>query len=158
MVWINPLVSIAASIAVAIVSIAAPADAGGGNRVILGSDPNLTDGATALSTGNYGEGIRLTKLGLDAPPERNNRSAAMSNLCAGLAGNKEYNLAIKHCSAALAIDDTNWQAYNNRALAHIGRGDLEAAQKDIDRGLQINPDSGQLRRVQRLVQAAAPRK
>ena len=58
MVRINPLVSIAASI----VSIAAPANAGGGNRVILGSDPNLTDGATALSTGNYGEGSRTAGL------------------------------------------------------------------------------------------------
>jgi tetratricopeptide (TPR) repeat protein len=143
---------------VSIACITTPTYAGDGNRVILGSDPNLADGATALATGNYDEGIRLTELGLKAPPERSSRSAAMSNLCAGYAGTQEYNLALTHCSAALEIDDRNWQAYNNRALAHLKLGDLEAAQQDVDRGLEINPKSGQLKRVQQLVRAASIRK
>ena len=138
--------------AVWIACITAPAYAGDDNRVRIGADPNLSDGATALSIGNYGEGIRLTELGLDAPPMRNNRSAAMSNLCAGFNGTQEYRRAIEHCSAALELDDSNWQAHNNRALAYFRLGNLEAAQKDIDRGLELNPESGKLKRVQKLIQ------
>lgn len=154
MVRISPLLSVAVWIA----CITAPAYPGEYNRVVLGSDPNLSDGATALSTGNYDEGIRLTKLGLKAPPARSNRSAAMSNLCAGFAGTQEFNLAVAHCNAALEIDDSNWQAYNNRAFAFFRLGDLAAAQKDIDRGLELNPDSGQLKSVQKLVREASIRK
>ena len=145
-------------VAIAIACITLPAFAGDDNRVRLGADPQLSDGATALSIGNYGEGIRLTELGLKAPPARSDRSAAMSNLCAGFAGTQQYDLALTHCSAALEINDSNWQAYNNRALAHFRLGDLEAAQRDIDRGLELNPKSGQLKRVQQLVQAAPTRK
>jgi Flp pilus assembly protein TadD len=82
----------------------------------------------------------------------------MSNLCAGFAGTQEYNLAVAHCNAALEIDDSNWQAYNNRAFAFLRLGDLAAAQKDIDRGLELNPDSGQLKSVQKLVREASIRK
>ena len=149
MVRITPLV------AVWIACITAPAYATDNHRVLLGSNPELSDGATALSIGNYSEGIRLTEIGLRAPPTRGDRSAAMSNLCAGFAGNQDFNRAITHCSAALEIDDSNWQAYNNRALANFGLGDLEAAQNDIDRGLALNPESRELRGVQQLVQAAA---
>ncbi len=145
-------------VAIGIACITLPAFAGDDNRVRLGADPQLSDGATALSIGNYGEGIRLTELGLKAPPARSDRSAAMSNLCAGFAGTQQYDLALTHCSAALEINDSNWQAYNNRALAHFRLGDLEAAQRDIDRGLELNPKSGQLKRVQQLVQAAPTRK
>ena len=152
MAWITPLVT------VCIACIAAPAFATDNNRVLLGSNPELSDGATALSIGNYSEGIRLTEIGLEAPPARSNRSAAMSNLCAGFAGTQEYHRALTHCSAALEIDDGNWQAYNNRALASFRLGDLEAAQKDIDRGLELNPESRELRGVQKLVWEASTRK
>jgi tetratricopeptide (TPR) repeat protein len=152
------MMRIARLIAISIVCITTPAFARDDNRIILGADPQLSDGATALSVGNYSEGIRLTELGLKGPPARDDRSAAMSNLCAGFAGTKEYDLALTHCSAALQIDERNWQAYNNRALTHVLLGHLEAAQQDIDRGLQINPESGQLRQVQKLVRAASTRK
>jgi tetratricopeptide (TPR) repeat protein len=82
----------------------------------------------------------------------------MSNLCAGFAGTREYDLALTHCSAAIQINDRNWQAYNNRALTHLRLGHLKAAQHDIDRGLEINPESGQLKRVQKLVRTASIRK
>ena len=152
------MVRITRLVAIAIACITAPAFAGDNSRVLLGADPQLADGATALSIGNYGEGIRLTERGLKAPPARDNRSGAMSNLCAGFAGTQDYDRALTHCSAALEIDDSNWQAYNNRALANFRLGDLEAAQKDIDRGLELNPESRELRGVQKLVWEASTRK
>jgi tetratricopeptide (TPR) repeat protein len=118
----------------------------------MGSNPHLSDGATALLYGNYSEGIRLTELGLEAPPGWTDRSAALSNLCAGLAGSAEYEKAIAHCTSAIKLDRDNWQAYNNRAIAHIGLGQIGKAQQDINRGFELNPDSSELFMVQQLVE------
>ena len=122
------------------------------NRTILGVNTQLADGATALAIGNYNEGIRLTRLGLRSPPKPNRRSAALSNLCAGFDGTAEYERALVHCTAALEIDARNWQAYNNRAVAYLGLGELEAAEVDISRAVALNPRSGKLRRSQRAVE------
>ena len=125
--------------------------AAGGSRIVLGTEPHLSKGAIALLFGNYDEGIRLTKLGLGAPPDWSDRSGALSNLCAGFAGAAAYDQAIKHCTSAIAINESNWQAYNNRAIAFIGLGLAEEAQEDINRGLELNPESTQLLKVQQLV-------
>jgi tetratricopeptide (TPR) repeat protein len=120
-------------------------------RTIFGVNAQLADGATALSVGNYDEGIRLTKLGLSGPPKPEQRSAALSNLCAGFDGNEQYERALAHCTAALEINNRNWQAYTNRAVAYLGMGELEAAEVDISRAVALNPKSKKLRRVQRAV-------
>lgn len=123
-----------------------------------GANTHLADGATALTLRNFEEGIRHTQQGLAKPAKHRDRSAALSNLCAGFDGQGEYEQALKHCNEALEIDDDNWQAYNNRALAYLGLGDLERAQQDIDRGLELNPDSTELVRVQQLVDQASKSK
>ncbi len=121
------------------------------DRTVLGVNSQLADGATALTIGNYDEGIRLTKLGLNRPPKLNQRSAALSNLCAGFDGAEQYEQALTHCTAALEINRRNWQAYNNRAVAFLGLGDLVAAHADISRAVALNPKSSSLRRVQQAV-------
>ena len=135
-----------------IVCISSPTLAAGNNSTtLLGTNPYLSDGATALQFGNYSEGVRLTRLGLKAPPQWSDRSAALSNLCAGFAGTAKYDEAIEHCTSAIEINDGNWQAYNNRAIAHVGLGNVKEAQQDVDRGLELNPESTELRSVQQLV-------
>ena len=121
------------------------------DSVVLGVSPQLADGATALTVGNYDEGIRLTKLGLNSPRKPSQRSAALSNLCAGFDGNEQFAKAIAHCTAALKINKRNWQAYNNRAVAHLGLGELEAADADITRAVALNPKSKKLQRMQQAV-------
>ena len=120
-------------------------------RTIFGVNSHLADGATALTIGNYDEGIRLTKLGLNGPPKPSQRSAALSNLCAGFDGTAQYERALVHCTAALKLDNRNWQAYSNRAVAHLGMGQLEAAEADITRAVALNPRSKKLRRAQQAV-------
>ncbi len=122
------------------------------DRTIFGANAQLADGATALTIGNYDEGIRLTRLGLSGPPKPSRRSAALSNLCAGFDGTAQYERALAHCTAALKIDRRNWQAYNNRAIAHLGLGQLEAAEADISRAVALNPKSKQLQRARQTVQ------
>jgi tetratricopeptide (TPR) repeat protein len=121
------------------------------DSVVLGVSSQLADGATALTVGNYDEGIRLTKIGLNSSRKPIQRSAALSNLCAGFDGNEQFAKAIAHCTAALEINKRNWHAYNNRAVAHLGLGQLEAADADITRAVALNPRSKKLQRMQRAV-------
>jgi Flp pilus assembly protein TadD len=121
------------------------------DSIVLGVNPQLADGATALTIGNYDEGIRLTQLGLNSPPKPRHRSAALSNLCAGFGATSQFERALAHCTAALEIDKRNWQAYNNRAVAYLGLGRLEAAEADITRAVVLNPRSEKLQRARRAV-------
>jgi tetratricopeptide (TPR) repeat protein len=141
-----------------IVCIGSPSFAAGETRTLLGTNPDLASGATALMFGRFDEGIRLTKLGLKAPPEFDDRSAALSNLCAGLAGTAKYKQAITYCTRAIEIRDDNWQAYNNRAIAYLGMGRITRAQNDVNQGLELNPESAQLQQVQHLVRINMPRR
>jgi Flp pilus assembly protein TadD len=60
-------------------------------------------------------------------------------------------LAIVHCTSALELNENNWQAYNNRGYAYYKLGDLEAARRDVGRGLKLRPNARELIRVERLV-------
>ena len=131
--------------------IAKPVQAWDQSVVNFGAEHDLADGAFALAFGNFDEGIRLTQKGLEAPPPYHDRSAALSNLCAGFVGNGEFQLAVVHCTSALDINEKNWQAYNNRGYAHFKLGDFEAAESDINRGLELKPNAHQLKQIKSLV-------
>jgi tetratricopeptide (TPR) repeat protein len=120
----------------------------------MGPSPYLVDGAHALSMGDYYEAIRHTQRGLDEPIGAIHRSAALSNLCAGFDAIGEYEHALESCDAALAIDDGNWQAYGNRAIAHLRLGRLEAARADVQHALALNPTSSELLVVRSMLEKA----
>ncbi len=54
---------------------------------------------------------------------------------------------------AIELDDRNWRIYTNRALAHLGKGRIDAAKRDLAKGLSLNPESQKLTRVAELIQA-----
>jgi tetratricopeptide (TPR) repeat protein len=120
----------------------------------LGVNPDLSAGAQALQFGDYEEGIRLTQLGLKATIRPNDRIGALSNLCAGYVGNREYEEALRYCNRALRLDDRNWHAYNNRSLAYLGLDQVDKARSDLERGLELNPQSSSLKIIQRMVERA----
>jgi len=120
---------------------------------VFGISAELAEGAEAIRSGDYRRGIRLTLLGLSAEVSPRQRAVALSNLCAAFTGDDQHEEAIRRCAAALELDPRRWQAYNNRALAYLGLGDLEAAERDVATGLSINPESTMLRRVQQLLDA-----
>ena len=82
----------------------------------------------------------------------------MNNLCAGYAALGRYDAAIHICNILLAKNERDWRAYNNRALAYMGAGDLDQAKLDVDKGLVINPRSRKLRQAAELIdeRLAAP--
>lgn len=54
---------------------------------------------------------------------------------------KEYKEAAKHCSKVLEIDSKNVKALYRRAQAYIQLVDLELAELDIKKALEIDPDN-----------------
>jgi len=120
----------------------------------IGVNPDLAEGAHALQFGNYDEGIRLTQLGLKSTIRPKDRVGALSNLCAGYVGNREYEEALRYCNRALRLDERNWHAYNNRSLAYLGLDQLDAAKRDLEKGLALNPQSGSLQVIAGMIEAA----
>jgi tetratricopeptide (TPR) repeat protein len=112
----------------------------------------LTDGAVALDAGNIQDGIRLTLEGLKLPTELHDKAAGYSNLCAGFAMLRQWDLAIEHCNTALSLDPNNWRTFNNRAAAYVGKEQYELAINDLRAGLEIAPTSRTLLESLRITQ------
>ena len=123
-------------------------------KTVIGVNPRLSEGAYALEFGNYEEGIRLTLEGLRATVRPNDRVGALSNLCAGYVGIQDYASALRYCNRALDLDERNWHAYNNRSLAYLGLGNTSAAERDLKKGLEINPEARTLNEVKARIEAA----
>ncbi len=129
-----------------------PASSGSDNRFVIGANPDLVQGAFELRMGNYEEGIQLTLQGFRGPLDSRDREAALNNLCAGYTATGEYDKAIHICDLALSRNDRAWRTYNNRALAHLGLGNLEAAKTDVDQGLAIRPNSSKLKKAAEIIE------
>jgi tetratricopeptide (TPR) repeat protein len=123
-------------------------------NTVIGVNPRLSEGAYALEFGNYDEGVRLTLEGLRSSVRPADRVGALSNLCAGYVGLQDYQEALRYCNRALRIDENNWHAYNNRSLAYLGLGNTAAAERDLAKGLEINPHARTLKEVELRVEAA----
>jgi tetratricopeptide (TPR) repeat protein len=118
------------------------------SRTVLGvANEYLSAGAEAIRAGQYDDGIRLTKLGLDRPASPRDRAAALSNLCAAHAAKNEPDTAIGYCTESLVINEANWRAYSNRAYAYYLKRQFEAADSDLDVALSINPNAKQMPQI-----------
>ncbi len=118
------------------------------SRTVLGPrNAELADGAQALREGDGEEGVRLTLMGLAAAHGQRERQAALANLCAGYLLLDQIDEAIAYCDKALAENDRNWRAYNNRALAYVKLKRFEEAEADIARGQELAPNARSLKVV-----------
>jgi regulator of sirC expression with transglutaminase-like and TPR domain len=129
----------------------------GGSRSVYGTNPHLSEGATALMLGNYARGVELTREGLKEILTTEERTTLLSNLCAGYVGLKEFDTAIVYCNRSLEIDPGNWRALQNRAAAYAGLGQVTRALSDVERGLELNPDSDALKLTLSIVREQAKR-
>lgn len=128
-----------------------------GSRSVFGTNPYLSDGATALMLGNYARGVELTREGLKDILTTEERTTLLSNLCAGYVGLKEFDTAIVYCNRSLALDPGNWRALQNRAAANAGLGQITKALEDIEHGLELNPGSDSLKLTLSIVREMAKR-
>ena len=129
-----------------------------GSETVLGpQNPELHEGAELIKAGNVSQdpemvrrGIELTKAGLRYARGDRDENAGLSNLCAAFIIIRELDRAIGYCDLAIQRDPNNWHAYSNRALAYIFKKDFAAAERDLNRGLEIQPNSRILEKVRLL--------
>ena len=116
------------------------------SNTVIGPNVMLSDGAEALMRGDWERGVQLTQMGLTFAVSQQDRASALANLCAGFAALKQYQRALEYCDQSIAIVDDNWRTWQNRAAANLGLGKVDESLRDIQRGLQINPDSDSLQK------------
>lgn len=122
-------------------------DSNSNSSTVIGSNMLLVEGANALSSGDWKRGIQLTELGLATAVSQDDRAAALANLCAGYAGLRDFAKALKLCDSSLDLQDHNWRTWQNRAACHLGLGKIEESLNDVQRGLELNPDSESLQQT-----------
>ena len=116
-------------------------------NTVIGPNVMLADGAAALMRGEWNRGVQLTQMGLTFAVSQQDRASALANLCAGFAALKQYQRALEHCDQSVALVADNWRTWQNRAAANLGLGKVEESLRDIQRGLQLNPDSDSLQKT-----------
>ena len=105
------------------------------------TNPLLSQGSDALELGRFEEGVRLSLAGLEQPNTTQDEAAGHSNVCAGYAALKRWEVALEHCNRALELDRGNWRTYNNRAAVFVGLKKLDLAMTDVNTGLELAPTS-----------------
>lgn len=138
---------ILAAIAVALPSIASAETPSASSNTVIGPNVMLADGAEALMRGEWERGVQLTQMGLSFAVSQQDRASALANLCAGFAALKKYQRALDYCDQSIALVADNWRTWQNRAAANLGLGKIEESLRDVQRGLQINPDSDSLQKT-----------
>ncbi|HZF31107.1 MAG TPA: hypothetical protein VE907_18480 [Gammaproteobacteria bacterium] len=122
------------------------------SRTVLGGgNEYLSAGADAIRAGQYDDGIRLTRMGLERAARIGERAAALSNLCAALAAKGEIDLAIQACSDSIALNDQNWRAYSNRSYAYFLKGMYAKANTDLENAASISPNARQVQQIRGMI-------
>jgi len=123
---------------------------------VLG-DTTLSAGARALQAGDIESGIALTLAGLETTTARLKRASGFSNLCAGYTYIEDYEAAVVACDQALELNQHNWRALNNRALALAGLGRYHEARLDLQSAGERAPASPTVARTRDWIDARSPR-
>jgi tetratricopeptide (TPR) repeat protein len=149
------LVPIAAA-ALALLLLATPSakshESASSTTIIGTTNVLLSQGAEELQNGHVDEGLRLTLEGLKEPGDVHDIAAGHANACAAYALQMNWDEALEHCNQALALDNSNWRAFNNRAAIYVAKGLFELAFQDINSGLEIAPNSSTLHESLRVAQ------
>jgi tetratricopeptide (TPR) repeat protein len=129
--------------------LAAPAlaQSGSNSNTVIGANAMLSEGAQALISGDWKRGLELTQIGLSQSVSQQDRAAGLANMCAGHAALRQYDKGLDYCNQSLAISDDNWRAWQNRAACNLGLGKIEESLRDLQRGLELNPDSDALQKT-----------
>ncbi len=69
-----------------------------------------------------------------------NSAELLTNRCrVRAATNRELDLALADCNAAIQVTQPSPHAYDSRGLLHLRRGEFEAARADFDAALAVDP-------------------
>lgn len=130
-------------------------DKNSASQTVIGPrNPDLFEGANLIKAGNASgdleltrRGSELTLRGLTYAQGRHEEEKGLSNLCAAYIILNELDKAVHYCDLAIQRNDQNWHAFSNRALAYLFKKDYVAAERDLNRGLELSPNSLILKKV-----------
>lgn len=111
----------------------------------LSPSAKVAKAAFLIERGDVQRGIGVTLEALDEKLSLSDQAAALNNLCTAKLALRRLREAIEHCTHAVKIGNRLWQGYNNRANAYYLLGDYDAAIRDYEHGLSMNPESGILK-------------
>lgn len=117
------------------------------SKTDIGVNPLLSQGATAILKGEYQRGVELTQAGLNFAVTREDKAAALANICAGYAALRQYRKGLEYCNQSLQLTEANWRTWQNRAACYLGLGKIEESLRDLQRGLRLNPDADALQKT-----------
>lgn len=117
------------------------------SNTVIGANAMLSEGASALLSGDWQRGLDLTQLGLSQAVSQEDRAAGLANMCAGHAALRQFDKGLEYCNQSLAIAEGNWRTWQNRAACYLGLGRIEESLRDLQRGLEINPHSDALQKT-----------
>lgn len=106
----------------------------------LSSSRLVAEGASLIDRGDVSRGKKATLEALKQDLSRQDRAAALNNLCTADLAQRLFRDAIKHCSVAVKLRGVLWQAYNNRANAYFLLGEYDEAISDYTEALRIRPE------------------
>jgi Flp pilus assembly protein TadD len=108
-------------------------------------------GATAFNNGDVDKSIAYSRNALHQGLRKSTKSAAYSNLCAGLGEQGRYEEAEEACSAAVKLSPKNWQAFTNRALVNWMAGEQAQARIDLQSARTLAGDTPEVVRTSELM-------
>jgi tetratricopeptide (TPR) repeat protein len=117
------------------------------SNTVIGANAMLSEGSTALLSGDWQRGLELTRMGLSQALSPEDRAAGLANMCAGHAALRQFDKGLEYCNQSLAISEDNWRAWQNRAACNLGLGRIEESLRDLQRGLALNPHSDALQKT-----------
>ncbi|TVU01541.1 hypothetical protein EJB05_53007 [Eragrostis curvula] len=103
-------------------------------------------GKYARASKRYGKALNFVEYDSSFSEEEKQLSKALKISCklnnaACKLKLKDYKEAKELCTEVLELDSTNVKAFYRRAQAHMGLVDLDLAEEDIKRALEIDPDN-----------------
>ena len=118
------------------------------SNTVIGPNVMLADGAEALMRGDWERGVQLTQMGLTFAISQQDRASATRQPVRRFRGAQAVSARARALrSSRSQLESDNWRTWQNRAAANLGLGKVEDSLRDIQRGLQINPDSDSLQKT-----------
>ncbi len=97
-------------------------------------------GLSSIENGDYENAERFLLESLELIPER---ASTLTNLSAAQLKLKKYDFALGNSSKAVALDDSNSEAWLNLGLSNYYLNKTSEALKNIDKAIQLNPDNSE---------------
>ena len=103
-------------------------------------------GAAEVAAGDYVGGISKSERALRHANHNLVKAPALINLCVAHAATGSLDRADEYCSAAVETGVDTALAYNNRAVVHYLRGDIESCIADLERAAELQAGSRVIKR------------